>query len=68
MVPPDGTIYSEWEGITNLFLWMLGFDATIEALPWSVKDQHHNPPIVITRITQAFFDLHTYVPGLSSSR
>jgi len=65
---PDGTIYSEWEGITNLFLQLQGFDTRIEVWPWSVADQHHNPPIAINRITQAFFDLQMYIPGLASTQ
>jgi len=65
---PNGAIYSEWESITNLFLQMQGYDATIEVLPWSANDQNHSPPIVITRITQVFFDLHTYIPGLASTK
>jgi len=36
---PNGTTYSEWEGITNLFLWMQEIDKTIELLPWAVQDQ-----------------------------
>ncbi len=65
---PDGATYSEWEGITNLFLQLQRFDTMIEVWPWSVADQHHNPPIAINRITQAFFDLHTYIPGLASTQ
>jgi len=65
---PDGAIYSEWEGITNLFLQLQGFDTSIEVWPWSVADQHHNPPIPINRITQVFFDLQTYLPGLASTQ
>jgi len=63
---PKGTIYSEWEGITNLFLWMQEIDETIELLPWAVKDHNHNLPVAITSIPQVFFDFHTYTPGLAS--
>jgi len=59
---PDGTIYSKWEGITNLFLQLQGFDTMIEVWPWSIMDLHHNPPIAINRIMQDFFDLiRTYL-------
>jgi len=61
----DGTTHSEWEGVTNLFLRMQAIDATIELLPWAVKDHHHHLPIAITSIPQVFFDFHTYVPGLA---
>jgi len=62
----NGTTYSEWEGISNLFLWMQEIDKTIELLPWAVKDHDHNLPIVITSIPQVFFNFHTYAPGLAS--
>jgi len=62
----DGTIYSEWEGVTNLLLQLQMLDDTIEVWPWVVQDQDNNLPIAITKISHAFFDLQTYVPGLAS--
>jgi len=63
----DGDTYSEWEGVTNLLSQMQEIDNKIEVLPWAVTDQnHHNPPIAITTIACAFFDLQIYVPGLAS--
>jgi len=47
---------------------MQALDETIELLPWAVKDQQHNLPIAITCISQAFFDLQIYVPGLASMK
>jgi len=64
----DGATLSEWEGVTNLLLRLQALDKTIEVWPWASKDHHHNPPIAITCISHAFFDLQTYVPGLASTK
>jgi len=64
----DGTIYSEWEGVTNLLARLKEVDDQIEVWPWAVKDHnHHNPPIAINNTAYSFFDLQIYVPGLAST-
>jgi len=64
----EGTIYSEWESVTNFLLQLKELDAINEVLPWAVKDQSHNLPITINHIAESFFDLPTYVPGLVSTK
>jgi len=50
------TFYSEMKELDN----------TIKVMPWAAKDHNDNPPIAITSISNAFFDLHVYVPGVAS--
>ncbi len=59
----NGKIYSEWEALTTFLLKLQGIDDSIQIHPWKVRDQHsHNPPILLSSLLQAFFDLQTYVP------
>jgi len=58
-----GTVYSEWEALTNFLLMLQAYDRTIQLHPWRATDHNgNNPDIEISRIPNAFFDLHTYVP------
>jgi len=63
----EGTIYSKWECVTNFLLQLKEFDDTIAVLPWASQDQDCNPPITIQCISESFFDLSTYVPGLANT-
>jgi len=64
----NGKIYSEWEALTTFLLKLQGIDDSIQIHPWKVRDQHsRNPPILLSSLPQAFFNLQTYVPQLAGT-
>jgi len=65
----NGEVYSEWETLTNFFLRLQAIDDSIQLLPWQARpDSGNTPPIAISQCSQSFFDLHTYVPRLASTK
>jgi len=63
----NGEVYSEWEAVTSFLRRLQAIDDSIQLLPWQVgPDCGNKPPLAISQSTQFLFDLHTYVPRLST--
>jgi len=63
----QGKVYGKWEALTNFLLQLQTHNCTIQLLPWMVAEHNgNNLDIEISSITNAFFNLHTYVPCLAS--